>query len=734
MAQGRKKLPRNPVERIGFLIKLNDKSGKYLKHLLVQFHKLPKKFIKFTVPYDNVFVVRYYYCIFVMSILAYRKFQWEYHKKAGGFQNEPIDFPLMENVKGGRISDEYCQYEFMVKYYYNMIKGNRNRYQTLPKEISNLRDCIRSVFDASIHQGKKWGAEKGKAVDMCLEKGKVDQTIFFLSQEDFPNHNFEDSELRDIDIQESTLPVTFIEPEIINDLLKKICESDFWKDWKLTAKKKHIALKSYGTERTILDHLKKESEKSLHKNLYGRDDYQELNMEAGYVQKMPIYEQNVLASKYEHQKAFGQNRNWERYNWRELLNSKDIFILSSDLGAGKTTFLRFLQKTALQDTRRIPIFAEAEDVKKWDYTDKDSFINCLSKKLQPWVRKTQAVGFLKKHLGNDLLLLVDGLDQISGVGTTYSDVLDKLLSAVDNNLIVTTRPFAVTDYEAKTEVTFIRLKPFSLRAQKKYFSEKFERACQVCKNDLNLLGEPILAYMVRTLIERKLDRNIKNRADLYKEYLDYIFTKYKHGTYIPSRQLRRETRLALGKISYDAIACAQIDPQKISLDFCRQCISDLKLKEMRIDDLPRCGFTKFIIDVNSASEEFLSFNHKSYQEYLAAEWANMDDANLSFIFENCHSMLWDETIRFLTGMRGKEIIMRLCSAAKDDFRVLVLADKYCKETYVDDRTRKTIAEKMACLINTNDHIKEVLQLMRGCVDMLLEEDPSGKLADQFLDE
>ena len=99
-----------------------------------------------------------------------------------------------------------------------------------------------------------------------------------------------------------------------------------------------------------------------------------------------------------------------------------------------------------------------------------------------------------------------------------------------------------------------------------------------------MLGTPILASMVRTLIVKKEDRNIKNRADLYKQFFDYIFMEYQHGNSKLSRQLRGEVRIVLQKISYDAID-RKMEAQKIPVDFCRQCIGDpdLKLKAITID-------------------------------------------------------------------------------------------------------------------------------------------------------
>jgi hypothetical protein len=165
-----------------------------------------------------------------------------------------------------------------------------------------------------------------------------------------------------------------------------------------------------------------------------------------------------------------------------------------------------------------------------------------------------------------------------------------------------------------------------------------------------MLGEPILAFIVRTLIEKKQSDNIKNRADLYKRFFNYIFLEYKHGRLKLSRHLRSEARTALQKISYDAIANGKMEAQRIPFDFCRRRINELGLKKISIDDLPRCGFVEFIVDRTRSSEEFLSFNHQSFQEYLAAEWATQSKKRFNYLIRNHWKPKWREVIKFLVGI------------------------------------------------------------------------------------
>ncbi len=669
MAQGIENVARNAIERIGFIVEPDAKTDLCLKHLLVQFKKSRSKLTKLTVPPKPSFLSRYYYCLFIMSVVAYRRFYWEHGKEPGWPKKEPIDFPLTANVGSKEMKRERFLYRFLVNYYFNLMRSGQDRYRSLRSnpESRRLRDNIISIFKPTDHQGEEWGVERGKAIDLKLDKKKVDNTIYFWNKDDFPGYNFDDPNLKQINITGEGLPVTSIPGPVLDRLLDHLRKSDFWKNWKDAATKKHRAIRGEGsTEELLRSHLKNEAVTFLSKKLHGRnDDYQSLELEAGYIpENAEINEIDKMPDRWGRDVP-KHNRQWRAFNWRLLFDSTDVYILSSDLGTGKTTFLRYLQKAVLQKPQRLAIFLSASKIEKWDFTDKDSFIDCLSKEFQPWLPKSTVVRFLKNQLDHNILILVDGLDQIEGVGTEYQRLLDKLFRIMPHSLIVASRPFAVTSHEDDPRATFLRLRPFSLTTQKEYFGDTYARACQICRDDRTMLSLPILATMLRTLIRKHEDNNIVNRHDLYKRFCDYIFYRYKHEGLGLSRRLRDEVRMALQKISYDAIASGKIRAERIPLSFCRNCIADLRLR-IEIDDLPRCGFVEFIVEKTTGDEEFLLFSHQSFQQYLAAEWASGSDERISYLIKNNWNPKWREVIRFLAGRDGDRVVERIYAGVGHD--------------------------------------------------------------------
>lgn len=247
MAQGLQKSVGNPVEQIGFVVDTNAKPDKCFTHLLVQFKRGPSKLSKFTVSASETHIFKYYYWLFVMSILAYRRSRWEYSKKTDWPKKEPISFPLTENVDPKEIKHERDLYRFMVRYYYNLVKANPNRYTTFPKEICKLRDSVVTIFKPTDHQGRKWGSEKGKAIELFpgVKNQKIEQAIFFCKKEDFPGFDLNDPGLNQIDISNRPQP-GLIDGEILDRVLDDIRKSDFWKRWEETAEKKRNAVKAKG--------------------------------------------------------------------------------------------------------------------------------------------------------------------------------------------------------------------------------------------------------------------------------------------------------------------------------------------------------------------------------------------------------------------------------------------------------------------------------------------------------
>jgi HEAT repeat protein len=408
--------------------------------------------------------------------------------------------------------------------------------------------------------------------------------------------------------------------------------------------------------------LEEDARSSLSERLKDRDDYQPLGIEIGFIKEnlqQPRFDESPMVQQ---PKAYDHNRVWKPFNIDFLLESGGNYIVSVDTGRGKTTFLRNLQTKFLQKTGLIPIFLDASEIERWKLEDTHGLAEKLAEKIKLKVQKDKVTDFLTQAIGKDIILLVDGLDQIRGGGNEYERLSNHILDDLaKNNLIITSRPSAVINLEHEQKFTFLRLKPFNADAQEKYFGEHYKRASELSVNAPDLVAIPMLAYMVRSLIEEKRDKHINTRTQLYGEFINYILTKYKYGQSRLAPDARTQIRQSLRKISYDALANKEPHIQKIPLMFCYE--------EGRLPDEPtgrkgefltKSGLVNLILERSvGGDEDFLLFTHQSFQEYLAAEYAHRNKKLMKQILVEIWDPKWKEVIKFLAGLEQEHFVKKI---------------------------------------------------------------------------
>jgi len=302
--------------------------------------------------------------------------------------------------------------------------------------------------------------------------------------------------------------------------------------------------------------------------------------------------------------------------------------------------------------------------------------------------------------------LVDGLDQIESPGG-YITILNGLLRISLRNLIVASRPFAVADQEGNSNVKFLRLKPFDVEAQKSYFGDKHERASKLCASCLEMLGIPMLAYMVRFLIGEKRDEKITNRTGLYKHFIDHILKEYKHDNLTPSWEDKMGVRQVLCKISYEALAAQEPSIQKIPL-------SDVWKGErhsITIDKILKYGLVSLIINRSKGTNEFLYFSHQSFQEYLAAEYVGDNEQSEQDVIRDATDPKWKNVIKFLAGRKEGKFIEKLAfSRFNEDVHHtrLFLAAECCAELNKQCNVEKAIFARLKNLLKEKAFYQKAL--------------------------
>jgi len=216
-------------------------------------------------------------------------------------------------------------------------------------------------------------------------------------------------------------------------------------------------------EQQLKQKLEEQANAGLLEKLHQRDssDYQPLAMEIGFVKSGEESTRESIFIKHTQQRLDNHNRSWKDFDPHELFNPQGIYILSSDTGMGKTTFLRYLQLKIIEHKQFIPIMLHASQLGKLEFNDVKSFIHKLVTILEPDRSKLRVKNFLTKNF-KKVILLIDGLDQIEGAGRDYSNLLNKLLKIFNKNLVITSRPLAVVTQEENMSVKFLRLKRLSI--------------------------------------------------------------------------------------------------------------------------------------------------------------------------------------------------------------------------------------------------------------------------------
>lgn len=450
--------------------------------------------------------------------------------------------------------------------------------------------------------------------------------------------------------------------------------------------------------------LREQAEEALREKLVGREieDYRSLMLEVGEMGRKALPDIHRPLPE-------DHNRVWRSFDVERIEAKKSKYILSSETGSGKTTFLRNLQLTMLENTKEIPLFFDATMFQELDFTNsnKDIFINSVGRLFEGYLDSGNENKFLKEHF-SDIVFLIDGLDQVRDSQASYRQLLKKIFEFKSEGIIVSSRPFAVIDYEGDRDIQFLRLGGFSSEDQGRYFGNHFEQAKNICNTCPQMLSIPMLAHMVRVVIEENEDNNIKNRTGLYQSFIRHILSNHTNLNAGKVAKIRR----ALGKISFMAIAEEKLF-QRIPLSYVAECLDQ---ENIEIDELLQSGLTHAVCDKTEGVNECLYFTHQSFQEYLAAEYVNRNNDHYERVLKDKWAPHWKEVIKFLTGIRGEGVIRKMLSEPDNPIRSkLFLAAELVPETEVSAKVTQEIAQDIDDLPEALFVYQDALAYL-ACVD------------------
>lgn len=453
-------------------------------------------------------------------------------------------------------------------------------------------------------------------------------------------------------------------------------------------------VRDYEIEITLRKKWAEETHHELSRMLDERDDYQTMSMEIGTLEKR-VEPRHCDERSGFRQTTCGQIRIWRPFDPQGLSDPTGVYILSSETGTGKSTFLETLRQSMLADDKRLPIFLHASDIQRRRYKGLNGLLRNLAKELETELDEEALVEFLRGHISDKIVLLVDEVDQSPAVGKGYEQFLTKLVYMCVKNsvdVIIASRPTAVVTQESNPDVFLLRLKPFDVAMQRSYFGNLHAKARELCRHDADMIAVPMLAHMVRSLIKEGREGTIANRTSLYQEFVDYILHRCDLEGLEISETECENAREFLQRIAFKALRKGAPYIQRIPFSLCRPLIP---YRGLSLDVLLKLGLVTEIVDRSKGTTRYLCFTHQSFQEYLAAEWVNEKKERIEVVLREYWNPNWRNVIKFLAGLAGETVIAKIYSSPEYDNAIhsrLFLAAECVAETKTDTGLQRKLLD------------------------------------------
>jgi len=691
-----KRLIRWPIDRLGIVLDTRGAPDTALKALLVHFKKGGADWHAYRADASGSFL-RYANGLLFLGGIAYERI-----RARQDLSGAPTHSHGPEVLLSGAMTEEYGH---VARYFQDIRKqekpdGTSRRYHAIPAQ---LRNGIRNIF----HPIARTAKLEHSRIELSETAGL--DTIAFWRLHDFPEAFLDEGYPEEKSFPAEDLPSEMVPVEEVKDLLAAICASTYWRHWAKDATARGQKARASPVLDRLRKHLREQAENHLRYLLDSEslDSWVELGVlrgsssNAGEAHPEGSHGQTFVGPKAT------DGRVWRAFPLEDLWLQRGKHFLSAVSGAGKTTFLRHVQIQCLDKGEFLPVFLSAIEISRIRELTWVDVRRRLMHVFSPVASKTALCDMLNKlHQTGDILLLIDAMDHLDtagrGCGTLASAVID---AAGSCPVLMAGRPTAADQVTYGKRLTPLRLQSFSVDAMGDYFGESwYQRARNLTGMDQDLLRVPLLAYMIRTLIEKGDDRGVECRWDLYDRFLTHILDKHPSNR----RQLRHvqwahDVRNALGRIAYAAIDQSPPIWSIIPSDFViRHLITHFrgaKADGDEIDELPACGLVELLPERPHASPG-LGFVHQSFQEYLAAVWANQNKDRIDHILDEYWNPKWHEVLRFLVGKQGSDLIHRIFPSPQEDNAIhsrLFLASDLAHETSLTAALENRLLESLGGL-------------------------------------
>lgn len=467
----------------------------------------------------------------------------------------------------------------------------------------------------------------------------------------------------------------------------------------------------------VFEHIRQQLADQARQGLEGKlhtADFIPLRLEAGRVKKKSPGGRDAADAKDP-----ADLRKWENFDPSGLLPPQGRYLLSADVGSGKTTFVQWLAAELVRSTDFVPIVMHCTTL---EGVPPRNLQDLLAEAIRPLEAKFQAEDLKdwrrQAVVSNRLVFLFDGLDQIqSGLS---SDMAKRVFSLIGNNpVLITSRPSAVIALEREfdPELIFLRLQPFSVTDQRTYFGEHYAVVREACAQTPDLAKVPMLAFMMRELAVDGIRAEQPSRTELYGQFLNHVLTKHESNVPLLDKPgLLTHVRHGLGKLAYESLARPKPCTQRVPIEPSNS-LADTGATE---SGLIAFGLVNRILDIGG---EALLFIHQSFQEYLAALYAHerhmeadCKEAMATIINERWHPK-WAEVIAFLSGLKGEQVVQEILAVRDNVIHSNLFLAARCAAEVIDIEPApiENIKKRLLLLnqrVFQNDTLKALGQLRR----------------------
>lgn len=373
-----------------------------------------------------------------------------------------------------------------------------------------------------------------------------------------------------------------------------------------------------------------------------------------------------------------------RNNIDNALQHPNRTIIIGDPGSGKSTLLRYLvldilspnpslKNISRQCGKLLPVWLPFAFLTK--HLSKDDSLN-IQMLLKMWFKsfgKEHLYDSVKDALEDDrLFLIIDGIDEWNNISSAQQalDRIETTIQLFNTRIIYSSRPYGFKLMKDMfTDINIFTLATFSKNQQKEFIKKWFDKWQKSLKvsdtdfsvretqsflleldqtNDLSqLAGNPLLLSI---LLIQKLRNSVlpKNRVIALKEITEYLINKH---------PLKRKKDAAIvdetnNDIDFTDIFCElafyiqnQSNDGVITKDDACKAISNYLVEYAGFEkaqakrkgaEFVEVGANNFGIIVEKSNNE-ISFTHRQFQEYLAAQYLAESDEKIVVEYLITHS-------------------------------------------------------------------------------------------------